>query len=175
MEDRERLLPVGLRCCSFEVWRRLNLDPARDADLYRDALLLEGYRVGHIALDMLVQIDEDSREFSDKLDLVIVSTSDISMLVEGSYDRLCEGAVQAGLRLCPSLAAPALRLAYGDQPDDEWLYVGMRSVRTSRGVNAIFALTRNREGLWLVGMFDLPQNVWSPDHKFVFALAAPEV
>ncbi|MDP3990944.1 MAG: hypothetical protein Q8P63_01470, partial [Candidatus Nealsonbacteria bacterium] len=75
-----------------------------------------------------------------------------------------------GLELCPSEVGPQLRLQYRDQPNDEWIIVGMEPITDSGGSLRVLDVGRGDSGLWLYSYWSHPDRVWNPDDLLVFVL-----
>lgn len=71
---------------------------------------------------------------------------------------------------CPGEAAVLLRLLYKNQPEGEWLPVGMRPFPGSGGRPDIFALGRDEGLLCLSDHWADPARRWPPGRQFVFRL-----
>lgn len=82
------------------------------------------------------------------------------------YDKICAQALKMGLELCPAEVGPALSLAYGDQPKDEWLRIAMEAIIACGDLN-IFAVVHDDE-LCLCGNYGDADGFSYADIRFVF-------
>ena len=73
-----------------------------------------------------------------------------------------------GLELCPSMAAPNLRLEYTDQPANERLFVAMKPIADSEGVPRIFVVEHTPRGKSLDAVRARPEDRWLATDAFVF-------
>jgi hypothetical protein len=142
----------------------------RTAKQLESALSSEGLKVGDWARSML-----RSREFTtlpeeQTLSLVRVKVADLGLAGYPTTDQIYAKANDLGLELCPAEAGPQLRLAYKDQPMDEWLYVGMKQIADSDGNPNVFKLDRHTDDSWLYSVWAKPDHQWDPKNEFVFSL-----
>lgn len=77
-------------------------------------------------------------------DLALVTPADLGFVGRARRMQTIARAHEVGLKLCPPQTAPALRLAYTDQPCGEWIVVMSESeplmgqlMRVGRGVNRL--------------------------------------
>ena len=103
-----------------------------------------------------------------EFDLVVVSVAELGFKDGAIYKDICERAVEYGLELCPAEVGFQLRLAYDNQPKDEWLLIAMEAVRDSDGYLRIFSVGEVRGGLWLDGGYGYSDGFWDGLSRFVF-------
>jgi hypothetical protein len=72
--------------------------------------------------------------------------------------------------LCLPEDGPHLRLAYADQPKDEWIRLAMETIVDSDGDPGVFALALYDDGLWLISYWFYPDNTLSLDGLWVVRL-----
>ncbi len=75
---------------------------------------------------------------------------------------------QHGLELCKPSDAFYLRLAYNDQPLDEWIRVGMKPIIDSDRDPDVFRLGHDSLGMWLRANCAYPGLQWDPDRLWIF-------
>lgn len=132
-------------------------------------LVSGGFRISYYAKDLLRSRDFTTLPDKQTLSLVRVKISDLD-LGDPTTDQIYAKAKSLGLELCPAEVGPQLRLAYKDQPLDEWLYIGMKQIADSFGYPDVFRLDRRENGLWLDGVWARPDDKWNPENAFVFSL-----
>jgi hypothetical protein len=72
------------------------------------------------------------------------------------------------LELCKPSDAFYLRLAYTDQPLDEWIRVGMKPIIGSDRNPRVFRLVHDSRGVWLFAADAFPARQWNPAHLWLF-------
>jgi hypothetical protein len=171
---RQRLgsVPLALKtnartAWNFPVWKTIKLGLHKTPDEYRKALKKAGSLIVGQADEMLNKTPYAQRETS--INLVNIFPCALRLINGGTFKELCIRAVEMGFELCPAEAGPALRLAYNDQPEDEWLRVASEPITTSRDGRAIFIVGCGSDGLWLEGDDDgYPDTFWHGGYRFVF-------
>jgi hypothetical protein len=142
----------------------------RTAKQLESSLASEGFRIGDWARSMLRSRDFTTLPEEQTLNLVRVKVADLGLAGNPTTDQIYAKANDLGLDLCPAEVGPQLRLAYKDQPMDEWLYVGMKQITDSDGNPDVFGLGRDDDGLWLHDDWASPDGTWGPRSEFVFSL-----
>jgi hypothetical protein len=108
-------------------------------------------------------------------DLALISVVDLGFSEDGaSLLEIYNRALAIGLQLCPGDLGPALRLAYLDQPREEYLHVAMRPVRLYSGELVDFTLGNDGVKLLLVGGDARPETVLPGPVRFVFVRPRPD-
>lgn len=69
----------------------------------------------------------------------------------------------------PAEAGPHLRLAYTDQPLNEWLRMGMKQIADRDGNPNVFSVVRDGGGSWLNAALAGPSDRWILEDRFVFS------
>lgn len=134
------------------------------------ALASDGFRVSDWARDMLRDRSFTTLPEQQTLSLVRVKVADLGLTDTPTTDQIYAKANELGLDLCPAEVGPQLRLAYKDQPMDEWLYVGMKQIADSYGYPNVYELDRDTDGSWLSSYWARPDDRWYPENTFVFSL-----
>lgn len=153
----------------FPVWRtiRIGTPNLRTADDCRCVLGEAVCRISRWANDMLDRCRFACKETD--LDLVVVSVAELGFEKGATcadvYTRAQE---EFGLDLCPADVGPALRLAYKDQPQDEWLLVAMEPIADSGGYLHVWRVVLDGSGLWLYGHYGYPAYFWNASYRVVF-------
>lgn len=153
---------------SFPVWRTVELPGNGSCDLYLAQLKTADIQIGFYATDILARITYATQP--ETVNLVRLSVKDMGFNSYATTTHIFAKAKELGLELCPAEVGPALRLAYRDQPIDEWLIIGMEPGADRDGSPGVFYVDRSPGGLWLYGGFAGPDEKWSPDDQFLFRL-----
>jgi hypothetical protein len=135
-------------------------------------LVAGGFEISGEARDMLRSKDFTTLPEQQTLSLVRIRVSDLVWASTGSSktDQIHAKANELGLDLCPAEVGPYLRLAYKDQPLDEYLFVGMKQIGDSHGSPHVLELDRDVDGSWLNGLYAHPASRWSQENEWVFSL-----
>lgn len=152
------------------VWRRFMVDGVSKSDLLNR--LTEGnFRLSDWARDMIGR-KAFTVSRSEEADFAIVTPKDLGFEQNPTTEELFDEKNLSvnGLKLCKPDDGPTIRLCYTDQPDGEWLWLGMKPIVASDGSAGVFRLYRGGSGLWLGGDYAGPQNRWSLDVRVVFRL-----
>ena len=129
-----------------------------------------GFKVGDWARDIIRSKDFTTLPDQQTLSLVRAKVSDLGFKDPATYSEVCQKAEEFGLEKCLPETAVHYRLAYKDQPMNEWLTVAMEPISDSNGHPSVFELYRPGDGLWLRGYWVYPASQWSPEAEFVFTL-----
>jgi hypothetical protein len=156
------------------VWKTVAIGTFKDYFRLRNALDDAGIAVGTSADEILARPSfEVSRKRID-YELVTYSANDLGFGEDRvSQSRIYERARCLGLQLSVTEIAPALRLAYRDQPLNEVLIVAMEPRRTYDGEQVVLSLAHfvtgaRRKGLMLLGGDGRPDTKVSGAMPFVF-------
>lgn len=159
-----------------KVWKRITIGTGIDADGYRKAI--KGKKVGNknmdignYANDILGKTAFAVVTEEIELDLVVVSVAELGFKNGAKMKDIYDLAREKGLQLCPNQVGPELRLQYEDQPNGEWLVIGMEEpIADSDGDLRVFYVEHHDDGLWLYARFGDPGCVWDSHDRFVFVL-----
>lgn len=160
--------PEGIS--DFALWKTIKLGTGlTTADDFRHALKSGGYHIGDWGNDILgrraftVAGDEET-----EVDLVVLSVAELGFKDGASRKDIYKRALKLGLELCPAEIGPQLRLQYKDQPNGEWLLIGMEPITASDGRLRVFSVEHDAHGLWLLGSFGGPASFWGGAGRWVF-------
>ena len=171
-EERQRVLAVFSKIPSpkLEVWKTIKIGTGiKDANGFRQAIKNVEMRIGDWANDMLGKPAFTVATEATEVDLVKVTVGELGFKDGARCDNIYERAKELGLELCPPEVGPQLRLQYNDQPLNEWVLIGMESIRNSGGdLLGVFGVGRNVVGLWLGSDYGGPGGVWGADYRWVF-------
>jgi len=162
--------PVVVSATEFPIWKTIKLGTGpKSADDFRKAIKAAGMKVGNWASDILgkpefVVADKEETE----VDLVKVTVAELGFKKATRRDQIYNRAKELGLQICPPEVGPQLRLQLADQPNGEWILIGMEPIRRSGGYLSVFSVERSDSGLWLSGDYGGPGYVWDPDGVWVF-------
>jgi len=153
----------------FKIWRTVKLGSGlKTADDFRKALNDNGFRVSSWADDILPAFTVATE--ATEVDLVKVTVSELGFKKGARRDQIYERAKELGLELCPPEVGPQLRLQYKDQPNEEWIFVGMEPITDSDGDLSVFCVERIDSELWLSSPWSYPDRVWHSGLQWVFVL-----
>ena len=161
--------PVNGATAEFKVFKTIKLGTGiKDADGYRNAIKDNNMRTGNWANDILSKSAFSVATEETELDLVVVSVAELGFKNGAKLKDIFDRAKEKGLELCPNEVGPQLRLAYKDQPKDEWLVIGMEPIADSAGSLGLFYVGRSGNGLWLSAGYGSPGDFWVAGGRFVF-------
>ncbi len=132
------------------LWKVVLLGTQKTPDEYRKALIKSGCHISDRANDILGKTSCAQQVM--EVDLVNISVGELGFTEGAQYKAICAHGVELGLELCPAEVGPALRLAYSDQPRNEWPVVAMEAITDSYGGRSIFTVEHGSEGLRLGGI-----------------------
>lgn len=156
----------------FPVWKTIKLGNMGGmkiaADDFRAALKQGGFRIGDWANDLLGRPAFKASKTEMKVDLVVVSVAELGFPNGATRKDIYKRALELGLELCPAEVGPQLRLQYGDQPMNEWFFIGMEPIAGSGGGPEVFRVGRGGGGAWLGSYYGGPDGLWPGDDRWVF-------
>lgn len=127
---------------------------------------LKGIKISSYAEHILKQVTYQKRK--EYAELVIVKVSDMGLSDYPTTREIYARAKQFGLALCTPDIGPELRLQYDEQPEGEYLYVGMEPVLASDGYPSVFCVYRDGGEAWLGRVWARPGGHWDSGRRFVF-------
>lgn len=151
---------------SFPVWKTITIGEQENSKTCVNALEKAGCKFTLWAGDILEKT-KFSFEKQD-VDLVRVTVSELGFSKDASFKEICARAAERGLNLCPAEVGSALRLAYKDQPAGEHLTIAMEFIADSNGIQSVFGVDRDGDGLWLYAGCGSPDGVWGAGYTFIF-------
>ena len=125
----------------------------------------KGMKVSDYAKEMIKKIKEPKKE---TVELAVVKVRDLGFTEMQTTTELFERAKERGYELCHPIIGLELRLAYEDQPMNDWLYVGMKPISVSGGSPGVFSVDPDGDGLWLSGRWTWPGGQWNLGSALVF-------
>ena len=152
----------------FKIWKTIRIGVHKNADEYREAIKDAGGKIGDWANDIMSTAFTVVDQQPTFLTLVLVTVAELGYEKGATLADICKRAIGLGLELCPAEVGPALRLQYMDQPNDEWMIIGMEPIAASRSHLEVFYVDRDGDGLWLDASHSYPDYLWSGYHRFVF-------
>ena len=155
----------------FKIWKIIELGTGlKTADDFRKSLKDNGFKVSDWANDILGKPAFTAATETTEVDLVRVTVAELGFEKGARRDQIYDRAKEFGLELCPPEVGPQLRLQYKDQPNGEWVLIGMDPITDSDGDLSVFGVRRDDSGLWLDSDWGSPAYVWHPDDRWVFRL-----
>ena len=155
---------------NISIFKTLKLSKGMNAEKYRQLLKKKNMRIGTWADDILGKPDFIAVKKEIEVDLVVISVADLGFPEGAPLKDIFARAQEFGLRLCQNQVGPELRDQYEDQPQGEWLIIGMEPITDSDGDLGLFHVGRGSGGLWLDTNYDNPDHVWRGGRRFVFVL-----
>ncbi|OGZ32058.1 MAG: hypothetical protein A3H02_02710 [Candidatus Niyogibacteria bacterium RIFCSPLOWO2_12_FULL_41_13] len=155
----------------FKTWKTIKLGTGLKAtDDFRKVLNDNGFDISDWASDILGKPAFTVAAEKTEVDLVKVTVAELGFKKGARRDQIYKRTKELGLVLCPPEVGPQLRLQYQDQPNGEWILVGMKPITGSCGYLLVFRVERGDSGLWLNSYWSSFAYVWSPDDWWVFCL-----
>ncbi len=149
------------------LYRTIENNPSiSDAKTAIQALEGKGNVVGNYAKQMLVNVPFSGEQ--KQFDLVSFSVKALGFPGGATRAEIYQKAQELGLELCPAEVGPHLRLQYVDQPNDDYLVIGMEPVAGGDGSPGLFSVFRGGSGPWLGSGGGRAGSRWVSDDRFVF-------
>jgi hypothetical protein len=157
----------------FKVFKTIKLGTgSKNADDFRKAIEDRGMKIGDCwwAINILGKPEFTVATGETEVDLVKVTAAELGFKNSVRRDQIYDRAKELGLELCPPEVGPQLRLQYKDQPNGEWIHIGMEPIRDSIGDLDMFDVGRDDYGQWLGSDNGGPGCIWSAASQWVFVL-----
>ncbi len=151
----------------FATWKTIKIGTQKSVKDLTKALTGNGFRISDWAGDILKKITLAAAE--TEIELVLVSVADLGFTKATRRDVIYDRAKELGLDLVPAEVGPQLRLAYTDQPLNEWMVMAMEPITGSDGGLGVFNVEHYDVGRWLRSYSGDPDIMWNPDDRWVFA------
>ena len=148
------------------VWKTIQLSTHKSVDDIRSDLKENGFSVTDWADDILGKVVISQERTA--VNLVGVSVAELGFKEGATRTKVYDRAQELGLELCPAEIGPQLRLQYKDQPNGEWLLIGMEPITVSAGYSVIFDVVRVNDGSRLYVACSRPDSFWCSDSCWVF-------
>ncbi|MDO8505334.1 MAG: hypothetical protein Q7S48_02035 [bacterium] len=149
-------------------WKTVTLGTHGSVADLKAAFDKNGIRVTYYAMHMLAKTLLATKV--ETVDLIMVTVDRLGFPNGATTEEIYARARKLGLKLCPAEVGPALRLAYPDQPENEWLEIAMEPIAGPNGHPSAFLVEHNAGGLWLYSSWAGTDGRWYPERKFVFRL-----
>ena len=148
-------------------WRTIETNP--DIKNVKDAINAldkEGFKTSGYAKEMLEKIGFSKEK--QKYEVVSFPVKSLGFPNGAKLKDIFAKAEALGLQLCPAELGPQFRLQYKDQPEGEYIRLGMEPIIDSDGFLGVFRLPRLDGELWLFDDRGSPDGVWLAGCSFVF-------
>lgn len=162
------------------VWKTIELGRINNLRSIREELKSKGFEIENWANDILNKTPVVQKRI--RLDLVKITSVQLGFKDSVTYQEIFKRAQELDLKPVPAEAAPRLRLRYPDQPENEWLHIGMEPILDSKGDPTIFDIMHfdghtysdsthspHSHSLQLCSSSVRSDVLWSPSSKWVFA------
>ncbi|OGZ17668.1 MAG: hypothetical protein A2Z78_00285 [Candidatus Nealsonbacteria bacterium RBG_13_36_15] len=155
---------------NFEVWKTIKLGTVglKTAEDFRRALHKDGFEINDRASDILGKFAFTVATEETEVDLAKVTVAELGFKDGAKREQIYERAKELGLELCPAEVGPQLRLQYQDQPNGEWVLIGMKPIVDSDGDPNVFYMERIDSKLWLSSYWGSSDSFWHADRQWVF-------
>ncbi len=165
----------------FKVWKTVKIGTHKTANEWRKSINATGQKIDDRADEIMNHPAFHTDQDEEEIQLVNVSAAELGLKKTSygvmwgiTYGEVCARARHLGLYLCQSEVGPALREEYKDQPENDFLNIGMETITRSNGNPSFFTLTHYPDNisttLWLGTGYGGANGVWGIDSRFVFEL-----
>ena len=127
-----------------------------------------GMNISSYAKQKMKQKEFSTQKKTEQVDLVRLTVKDLGFAQGATTDQIYQKAKELGLELCPAEVGPHYRLAYTNQPMNEWVTVAMKQISDPGGSPDVFHVNRDAGGVWLEDYWARPTDRWYPVAHFVF-------
>lgn len=154
---------------NFSIWKTIKLGTGpKTADDFRRSFKADGLRISDWTSYILGKRAFTAADDETEVDLVVLSVAELGFKNGATRTYIYERALKRGLELCPAEVGPQLRLQYRDQPNGEWLLIGMKPIADSDGYLDVFYVGRPYGDLWLSSDRGSPDCFWDGSTRWVF-------
>lgn len=136
----------------------------------QEELIGGNFKISDYAKSLMASKDFHTFSDPETISTVRLKVRDLGLTGRPTTDQLYTRAQELGLELCPAEIGPHLRIAYKDQPMDEWLHIGMKQIADSDGSPNVFYLERDGREMLVGGALMEPGDTLDPRHEFVFSI-----
>lgn len=103
-----------------------------------------------------------------ELNLIELYVRDLGFPSGATVRAIYDKAKELGLEPVPPETGPHFRLAYTDQPDGEWILIGMNPIPGFGGDPGVFHVVHGEGGLGLLGGWATPGYRFGPGPRVLF-------
>ncbi len=159
---------LGTPLPELAVWKTLTIG-GKPRDTLIEEFEKKSFKIGDRAKDMMKQDGFATLPEPKEIDLVLLTVAELGFDRGGTTKQIWYRATkELGLELCPAEVGPHLRLAYGDQPKDEWIWIAMEQIVVSDGCPCVFRVDRDDGERWLDDDDARPESRWAPCSRIAF-------
>jgi len=167
---RDQLVLSGEVNPDFKIWKKLKLGTGlKNPGDFRKAINGEEMNISDRVSDILGKPALKVANEETEIDLVLVTVVRLGFKDGATRENIYKRAKEFDLELCPAEVGPQLRLQYKDQPNGEWILVGMEPIIGSDGGLWVFDVEHVDDGLWLSSFCGDPDSFWDGSFRLVFA------
>lgn len=156
---------LRLAVSQFLVWKTVRIGVHKNLDALTKAL--KKFRVSDWAKDIMSKPVFTLAQAEEDITLCMATVKELTGKNQATTTEVLDAVKRVG-ELCPAEVGPALREAYLDQPNGEWLAIAMEPIRGSLGSPRVFSVERIGGELWLDAYYAYPADVWDGASRFVF-------
>jgi hypothetical protein len=153
-----------------EIWKTLRCgkDGPRNSNDLREVMDSLKIKIDERADLMLDKIKPSALIREREIRLVKLNNIQLGLGKIARRDIIYKQIKRFGLELCPPEVGPLLRIQYTDQPNGEWLLIGMNSICCSPRDPRIFDVGRGDSGLWLISYDGAGGRTWGTSYQWIF-------
>lgn len=144
--------PWAAQADDWRIWKTVKLGAFKTGDEYLRALKKANVNIDDGVEQLLNHPEFTCAKQEIEIDLAVMQVWQLGFRPEAHYVDIWKRAIERGFSLCPAEVGPALRLAYGDQPQIDRLVIGMQSLPCEKGGRGIFVVDNPHPepfGVWL--------------------------
>lgn len=168
-----KLIPKGIKCIyeAFPGKRALYCTIETDPSIKDAKTAIKVLKDRGNAVADYIQVMLENTRFSGErksFDLVSFSVKALGFPSGASREDIYRRAWKLGFGICTAEIGPQLRLRYEDQPNDDFLVIGMEPVLNEDGNPDLFNVYRGNGESGLGGDYGAISDRWDHDKHFVF-------
>ncbi len=149
-----------------KVWKTITLGKYKTTYALYDAIRANGNVISEYAHEIMDKVLLSQTKKT--IHLVLLTTKELTGKDRATTAEVFAGAARLGLHKCPAEVGPYLREQYQDQPNGEWIFVGMEPISDSDGFLRVFYVVRSGVVLLLLASYGNPGFVWDGSFCWVF-------
>jgi len=153
----------------LKVWKTIELGVFQSTNAYLKVLHTADVKIGYHASKILKKQEFTVASQKREVKLVKLTLPELGFPNGALLEEIYARAKELGLDVCPAEVGPALRLAYKDQPNGEWLLIAMEPISDS-GVGGgppdriVLEIGHVGGSLWLDNRYFRPVLLLPADH-----------
>lgn len=150
------------------AWKPITIGTHKDKDSLKAAVEAAGHKFSDWANGVVKNAKFAVETTERKLDLFTCTVAELGFPDGARVDAIYAKLDSLGFGKCPDETALQLRLAYADQPMDEFRIVISEPRAGAAGFLRVLYVVRSSRGSWVFGLYAGPDYVWRGDYPLVF-------